>query len=71
MARPTKILPREILARWKREAIRRKNEDGLILVDDWAERRLLDVINSHQALRDATTVPMPSRAAPWKGKTDG
>ena len=64
MGRPTKIIEPDVLARWKREALRRKNEDGMVLVDDWAQRRLLDVINSHQALRDATTVPMPSRAAP-------
>lgn len=53
MPRPTKILPPEVLARWRRKALRRKNGDTLFLVDDWAERRLIEVINSHQALSDS------------------
>ncbi len=51
--RPTKVISPEVLARWRREALRRKNGDTAILVDDWAERRLLEVINSHQALSDS------------------
>ena len=50
--RPTKVLSLETVKRWKREAIRRKNGTTMQLVDDWAEHRLLDVINSHEALRD-------------------
>jgi hypothetical protein len=50
MSKPTKVLPWETIKRWKQKATRDHNSDWEVS-GVWAERRLLEVINSHEALR--------------------
>jgi hypothetical protein len=55
--KPTTILSPGILAHWKFMAMERKNHNW---AGAWADRRLIQVINSHEVLRDRL-----------KGGTDG
>ncbi len=56
MGLPIKIRSSEQLAKWKRRALRRiKTEHNYD--DEWAERRLLDVIKSHEGLRRGVQPP--------------
>ena len=50
MSKPTKIISPEVLKHWKLMANTRKNADWEPS-SGWADRRLIQVINSHEALR--------------------
>ena len=56
MARPPNILSSETLTKWRRKALRRRR-NKYNYDDDWAERRLLDVIRSHEGLRRGVRPP--------------
>ena len=56
MGKPIKVLSIEQLAKWKRRAIRRMKK-AYNFDDKWAERRLLDVIKSHEGLRRGIRPP--------------
>jgi len=56
MGKPIKVLSIEQLAKWKKRALRRLKK-AYNFDDEWAERRLLDVIKSHEGLRRGIQSP--------------
>ena len=53
MTRPRKVFSAEKVAHWKKTARKRLRDDGMSELGgfDWAERRVLDLARSHEALR--------------------
>jgi len=56
VGKPIKVLSIEQLAKWKKRTLRRLKK-AYNFDDKWAERRLLDVIKSHEGLRRGIQQP--------------